>query len=92
MNKTQLVEAIAKKADLSKGKAQAALDAALETIIKAVKKKDTVQLIGFGTFSQTKRAARKGINPQTKEVIKIAACKAPRFKAGRAFKAAINGK
>lgn len=89
MNKTELVEAIAKQADLSKGKAEAALKAFIETTKKTLKKGGEVQLIGFGTFSVAKRAARTGRNPQTGETIKIKASKLPKFKPGKAFKDAI---
>ncbi len=89
MNKTELVEAIAKQADLSKAKAEAALKAFIETTKKTLKKGGEVQLIGFGTFSVTKRAARTGRNPQTGETIKIKASKLPKFKPGKAFKDAL---
>ncbi len=89
MNRTELVEAIAKQADLSKGKAEAALKAFIETTKKTLKKGGVVQLIGFGTFSVSKRAARTGRNPQTGETIKIKASKLPKFKPGKAFKDAI---
>ena len=86
MNKTELVEAIAKQADLPKTKAEAALKAFTEITKKTLKKGGEVQLIGFGTFSVAKHAARKGRNPQTGEVIKIKAKKLPKFKPGKAFK------
>ncbi len=89
MNKTELVEAIAKQADLSKAKAEAALKAFIETTKKTLKKGGEVQLIGFGTFSVAKRAARTGRNPQTGEAIKIKASKLPKFKPGKAFKDAL---
>ncbi|MBR5923384.1 MAG: HU family DNA-binding protein [Clostridia bacterium] len=89
MNKTDLVAAIAAKADLTKKDAEKALAAAIEAITKAVKKGDKVQLVGFGTFEARKRAARQGINPATGAKIKIAASKTPVFKAGKAFKDAI---
>ena len=90
MNKSELVEAIAKKADLSKKDAEAALNALTDAVGKALKKGDKVQLVGFGTFEVTKRGARTGRNPQTGETMKIAATKAPKFKPGKAFKDALN--
>ncbi|MCR5356294.1 MAG: HU family DNA-binding protein [Lachnospiraceae bacterium] len=92
MNKTELVAAMAKKAGLSKKDTEAALNAFTETIAKTLKKGDKVQLVGFGTFEVTKRAAREGKNPQTGAKIKIAACKAPKFKAGKALKDTVNKK
>lgn len=92
MNKSELIEKIASEADLSKADAERALNATTETIKKALKKGDTVQLIGFGSFSVVKRSARKGRNPQTGETIKIKASKAPKFTAGKSFKDAISGK
>jgi len=89
MNKQEMVEAIAKKCDVSKTKAGEMLDCFIAETKKALKKGGTVQLIGFGTFSVTKRAARKGRNPQTGETIKIKAAKLPKFKAGKAFKDAV---
>ena len=89
MNKTELVAAIAAKADLTKKDAEKALAAGIEAVIKALKKGDKVQLVGFGTFEARKRAAREGINPATGAKIKIAASKTPVFKAGKAFKDAI---
>lgn len=89
MNKSELTEAIAGKADLTKADAARALDAMIESISKTLKKGDTVSLIGFGTFSVKKRAARTGRNPATGETIKIKASKTPSFKAGKAFKDAI---
>ena len=90
MNKTELIAEIAKVAGLSKKDAEAALNAFTETVKKQLKKGNKVTLVGFGTFESVKRAARKGINPQTKEQIKIKACKAPKFKAGKALKDALN--
>lgn len=89
MNKTELVAAISAKADLTKKDAEKALAAVIESITKAIKKGDKVQLVGFGTFEARKRAAREGINPATGAKIKIAASKTPVFKAGKAFKDAI---
>ncbi|MFT5425420.1 MAG: DNA-binding protein HU-beta [Gammaproteobacteria bacterium] len=90
MNKAELIESIANAADLSKASAGRALDAAIESITKALKKGDTVTLVGFGTFSVRKRAARMGRNPRTGEEIKIKASKVPGFKPGKALKDAIN--
>ena len=89
MNRKELVDAIAKDADLSKKDAENALKAFIANVEKALKKGDSVQLIGFGTFEVRKRAARKGKNPQTGEEIKIKATKTPAFKPGKAFKDAI---
>jgi DNA-binding protein HU-beta len=90
MNKAELIDAVADAADISKAAATRAVDGALEAVTKALKKGDTVTLVGFGTFSVRKRAARQGRNPRTGEVIKIKASKAPGFKAGKAFKDALN--
>lgn len=90
MNKSELIEAIAAEADLSKASAGRALDAAVGAITKALKKNDTVSLVGFGTFSVKKRAARTGRNPQTGATIKIKASKVPSFKAGKGLKDAVN--
>lgn len=90
MNKTELVDAIAKKADLSKKDAAAAVDAFVETVSETLKKDDKVQLVGFGTFQTSKRAARTGRNPQTGAEIKIKASTVPQFKAGKALKDAVN--
>ena len=89
MNKAELIDAVAVNADLSKAAAGRALDATLEAITKALKKKDTVTLVGFGTFSVRKRSARIGRNPKTGEEIKIKASRVPGFKAGKALKDAI---
>ena len=86
MNKTELVAALAEKAEVSKKDAEKVLNAFVETVQDAVKADDKVQLVGFGTFESKARAAREGNNPQTGEKIKIAACKVPAFKAGKAFK------
>lgn len=83
MNKTELVAKIAEGAGLSKVDAKKALDATLDAIKKAVKKSDKVALVGFGTFSVTKRGSRKGINPATKKAITIPAKKVVKFKAGK---------
>ena len=92
MNKSELIEAIATEADLTKVAAGNALDATVAAITKAVAKGDTVTLVGFGTFKSTKRAARTGRNPATGAVLKIAASTSPSFKAGATFKAAVAGK
>ena len=92
MNKTELVAAIADKAGLSKKDAEKALKAFTETVSTQLKKGDKIQLVGFGTFEVTKRAAREGRNPQTNEVMKIPASKAPKFKAGKALKDLVNKK
>jgi len=89
MNKTELVAAIAEKAGISKKDADAAVAAFVATVTDAMKAGDKVALIGFGTFEAKKRAARTGINPKTKETIKIAATKVPSFKAGQALKNAV---
>ena len=90
MNKTQMVEHIAESADLSKAKADAALNAFIQGVNGALSDGDEVTLIGFGTFKVSERAARTGRNPKTGEVIQIAASKAPAFKAGKALKEALN--
>lgn len=90
MNKSDLIEAIAKSADISKAAAGRALDATVESIKKALKKGDTVSLVGFGTFKVGKRAARNGRNPRTGETIKIKAAKVPKFSAGKGLKDAVN--
>ena len=90
MNKVELVEAMAKKTGLSKKDAEAALKAFIDTVEFEVKKGRKVQLVGFGTFELSKRAARKGRNPQTGEAMKIKASKTPKFKPGKALKDAIN--
>ncbi|MBQ5375604.1 MAG: HU family DNA-binding protein [Lachnospiraceae bacterium] len=90
MNKTELVAAIAKNAELTKKDAEAALTAFTETVAAELKKGEKVQLVGFGTFEVSKRAAREGRNPQTGATMKIAECKAPKFKAGKALKDAVN--
>ncbi len=92
MNKSELIETIAKETELSKAAAGRALEAVLSTIVKTVAKKQDVQLIGFGTFKAAKRAARTGKNPRTGEKLKIAAATVPKFSAGAGFKAAVNKK
>lgn len=90
MNKTELVAAIAEKAGISKKDADKALAALLETVTDEMKKGEKIQLVGFGTFEVRERAERTGINPQTKQTIKIAASKNPVFKAGKALKDAVS--
>lgn len=90
MNKTELIEYVAKSADLSKAEAARALDATLITIRRALKTGDSVVLTGFGTFSVSKRAARTGRNPRTGEQMAIKAAKVPKFSAGKGLKDALN--
>jgi DNA-binding protein HU-beta len=90
MNKTELIDAIAADCDLSKAAAQRVLESVISTVVTAVAKDDTVQLVGFGTFASGKRAARIGRNPRTGEEIKIAAARTVKFSAGKAFKDAVN--
>ena len=90
MNKTELVAAMAEQAGLSKKDAENALKAFVSTVEAELKKGEKVQLVGFGTFEVSQRAAREGRNPQTGKAMKIAASKAPKFKAGKALKDAIN--
>ncbi|MBE7044281.1 MAG: HU family DNA-binding protein [Ruminococcaceae bacterium] len=90
MNKTELVAAIAEKAGLSKKDAEKALGATIDAISAALAEGDKVQLVGFGTFEVRAREARTGKNPRTGEAIKIAASKAPAFKAGKALKDIVN--
>ncbi|MBD8946217.1 MULTISPECIES: HU family DNA-binding protein [Congzhengia] len=86
MNKTELVSAMAEKADVTKKDAEKVLGAFIDVVGDALKKGDKIQLVGFGTFETRERAAREGKNPQTGEKIKIAACTVPAFKAGKALK------
>ena len=90
MNKAELVAAIAEKAEISRKDAEAALKAFTEVNEEELKKGEKIQLVGFGPFEVSERAARVGRNPQTKEEIKIPASRAPKFKAGKALKDAIN--
>ena len=90
MNKTELVVAMADKAGLTKKDAEAALKAFTDVVSEELKNGGKVQLVGFGTFETSLRAAREGRNPQTKKTITIPASKAPKFKAGKALKDAIN--
>jgi len=91
MNKGQLKDAVAEAAGLSGADAERALDAVIDTITKAVAGGDKVTIVGFGTFEPRERSARTGRNPQTGEEIQIAASTVPGFKAGAAFKQAVNG-
>ncbi len=90
MNKTELIEHIAGNSDISKAAATRALASIIEAVKKTLKKGDTVTLVGFGTFSATKRAARTGRNPRTGAALKIKAAKVPRFKPGKGLKDALN--
>ena len=90
MNKSELIEAVAKTAGISKATAGDALDATLSSIKVALKKEQSVTLVGFGTFKVGKRAARTGRDPRTGEAIKIKAAKVPKFSAGKALKDAVN--
>ena len=90
MNKSELIDAIAESADISKASAGRALDAAVDAVKKALKKGDMVTLVGFGTFYVGKRAARTGRNPRTGGAIKIKAAKVPKFRAGKGLKDAVN--
>ena len=90
MNKTELITAIAESADILKKDSEKALKAFVDVVTEELKKGEKVQLVGFGTFEVSERAAREGRNPQTGKTMKIEACKAPKFKAGKALKDAIN--
>ena len=92
MNKTELVESMAQKTEGTKKATEESLNAMIDVITDALKKGDKVQLIGFGSFEVVKRAARKGLNPQTGEELKIPASKAPKFKPGKALKDSVNKK
>jgi nucleoid DNA-binding protein len=92
MNKSELIDTIAKTADLSKTKAEEALNATITAVTTALKKGDEVKLIGFGTFKVSNRAATTGRNPRTGEAIQIAASKQAKFVAGKALKDAVNNK
>ncbi|MGA8008477.1 MAG: HU family DNA-binding protein [Thiomonas sp.] len=89
MNKAELIEHIAKNAELNKAQAGRALDALVDAVRRTLKKGDSVSLIGFGTFAVTKRAARTGRNPRTGAAIKIKAAKIPKFRPGKGLKDAI---
>ena len=90
MNKTELIAAVAEKAGLTKKDVEKTITATLETVKEVVAKGDKVQVVGFGTFEVSERAEREGRNPQTGETMKIAASKAPKFKAGKALKDQVN--
>ena len=90
MNKTEFIAAVAEKAEISKKDSEKALKAFVDVVTEQLKAGDKVQLVGFGTFEVSERAAREGRNPQTGETMTIAACKDPKFKAGKALKDAIN--
>ncbi len=90
MNKTELVAAMAEKAEISKKDSEKALKAFVDVVVDELKKGEKVQLVGFGTFEVSERAAREGRNPQTGKAMKIAASKAPKFKAGKALKDMLN--
>ena len=90
MNKTELIAAIAEQAEISKKDAEKALKAFVDVVTEQLKEGEKVQLVGFGSFEVSERAAREGRNPQTGKTMKIAACKAPKFKAGKALKDAVN--
>ena len=90
MNRAELIVAMAKQADLTQKDAEKALKAFTEVVTAELKKGEKIQLVGFGTFEVSERAAREGRNPLTGEAMTIAACKAPKFKAGKALKDAIN--
>ncbi|HGO8697977.1 TPA: HU family DNA-binding protein [Neisseria meningitidis] len=89
MNKSELIEAIAQEADISKAAAQKGLDATTNAVTTALKQGDTVTLVGFGTFYVGERAERQGRNPKTGEPLTIAAAKTPKFRAGKALKDAL---
>ena len=90
MNKAQLVEQLASEVSITKADCERVIDGAIEAIKKAVKKGDDVTLVGFGTFTRSKRKARMGRNPQTGESIKVPACTVPKFRPGKAFKEFLN--
>jgi len=90
MNKAEMIDAVASSADMSKADATRAVDAVIDTITETLRKGDSVTLVGFGTFEVRARAARTGRNPQTGEAIQIKASNSPAFKAGKAFKDAVN--
>ena len=90
MNKAELISAVAQKAELSKKDSEKVLKAFVDVVAEELKKGEKVQLVGFGTFEVSERAAREGRNPKTGETMKIEASKAPKFKAGKALKDAVN--
>ena len=90
MNKGDLIDVIAREQDITKRKAGDIIDTVMDEVIRSVKKGDEVRLVGFGTFYRAKRKARMGVNPQTGAKMKIAAKKVPKFRAGAAFKKAVD--
>ena len=90
MNKTELIAAVAEKAELSKKDAEKAVNALLDTVVEEVAKGEKIQLVGFGTFERRERNEREGCNPQTGAKIPIPASMVPAFKVGKAFKDAVN--
>jgi DNA-binding protein HU-beta len=90
MNKTELIAAVAEASGITKKDAEKAVSATFDTIVNAIVEGDKVQLVGFGTFEQRQRNARTGVDPRTGNKIEIAASKVPAFKAGKAFKDAVN--
>jgi len=90
MNKTEMIAAIAAKAGIEKKAAEKALNALTDIVAEELKKGEKIQLVGFGTFEVAEREARQGRNPRTGETMEIAATKAPKFKAGKALKDALN--
>ena len=90
MNKSELVAAMSEKSELSKKDVEKALKAFTDVVAEELKKGEKIQLVGFGTFEVSERAARTGLNPRTKETIEIAASKAPKFTAGKALKDLVN--
>jgi len=92
MSRAELIDAVAKEADISKAAADKVIGSIVDAVVKTVSKGGTVTLVGFGTFGSSKRAARTGRNPQTGAALKIAATTVPKFKAGATFKAAVAGK
>lgn len=92
MNKTELIEALAQKCDLTKAEAGRAVDSLTEVIAETLAKGEVVSVLGFGSFSVSERAARTGRNPKTGEAMEISASKVSKFTAGSKLKAAVNGK
>lgn len=90
MNKTEFLKTVAEKAELSGKQAQNAYDAIMEVIAETLKKGEKIQLVGFGTFEIKEKPARECINPQTKQKVKVPACKCPNFKIGKSFKELFN--
>ncbi|MEA2101328.1 MAG: HU family DNA-binding protein [Thermodesulfobacteriota bacterium] len=90
MTKTELIAVVSNKAGIPRAAAEKAINATTEAITEALVKDDKVALVGFGTFDVAERAARQGVNPRTREPIKIKASKAPRFRPGKTFKEAVN--